>query len=198
MFESFEGVPDYPQLEQEILTFWDEFQVFNRLREQTKNGQRWEFQDGPITANNPMGVHHAWGRTYKDIFNRYHAMNGQACAGRTASIARACGSKSKSKRRSASKASPISIAFGIENFSRACRARVEKFAGVITAAIKRLGQWMDWARSYYHLRRFQHRAHLAAFSRSATKKTGWRRITASCRGARAARPPQPARKRRFL
>ncbi len=35
------------------------------------------FLDGPITANNPMGVHHAWGRTYKDMWQRYHAMNGR-------------------------------------------------------------------------------------------------------------------------
>ena len=37
---------------------------------------RWSFLDGPITANNPMGVHHAWGRTYKDAYNRYFAMTG--------------------------------------------------------------------------------------------------------------------------
>ena len=37
---------------------------------------RWSFIDGPITANNPMGVHHAWGRTYKDLYQRYHAMQG--------------------------------------------------------------------------------------------------------------------------
>src|SRR3989304_1172000 len=37
---------------------------------------RWAFLDGPITANNSMGVHHAWGRTYKDLFQRYHTMLG--------------------------------------------------------------------------------------------------------------------------
>ena len=25
-----------------------------------------------------MGVHHAWGRSLKDMYQRYHAMNGQA------------------------------------------------------------------------------------------------------------------------
>ena len=39
--------------------------------------RRWSFLDGPITANNPMGVHHAWGRTYKDLFQRYHTMLGE-------------------------------------------------------------------------------------------------------------------------
>ena len=37
---------------------------------------KWSFLDGPITANNPMGVHHAWGRTLKDLYQRYKAMTG--------------------------------------------------------------------------------------------------------------------------
>ncbi len=149
MFEPFEGVPDYPQLEQEILSFWDEFQVFNRLREQTENGERWNFQDGPITANNPMGVHHAWGRTYKDIFDRYHAMrgrrlrwqNGFDCQGLwvEVEVEKALGFSGK----------PDIERYGLANFSRACRERVEKFAGVIEAQSKRLGMWMDWPRSYF-------------------------------------------------
>ena len=77
MFQPFEGVPDYPRLEKEVLEFWETHQIFDKLREKTKNGPRWDFQDGPITANNRMGVHHAWGRTYKDIFNRFHAMRGR-------------------------------------------------------------------------------------------------------------------------
>ena len=44
--------------------------TFERLREQNAGGPRWSFIDGPITANNPMGVHHGWGRAYKDLFQR--------------------------------------------------------------------------------------------------------------------------------
>ena len=42
--------------------------------EQNRGKKKWSFIDGPITANNPMGVHHGWGRTFKDVFQRYHAM----------------------------------------------------------------------------------------------------------------------------
>src|SRR5205807_2296918 len=68
---------DFPAQERAILEFWQKHQVFETLRAQNQNGPRWSFLDGPITANNPMGVHHAWGRTYKDAFQRYHAMLGQ-------------------------------------------------------------------------------------------------------------------------
>ena len=71
-------VPDFPALEREVLAFWKQDGIFQTLRKRNENGPRWSFLDGPITANNPMGVHHAWGRSLKDMYQRYHAMNGQA------------------------------------------------------------------------------------------------------------------------
>jgi len=149
MFQPFDGVPDYPRLEEEILRFWDDAKIFEKLRAQTANGERWDFQDGPITANNPMGVHHAWGRTYKDIFNRYHAMrghrlrwqNGFDCQGLwvEVEVEKALGFKGK----------PDIINYGLENFSRACRERVERFAQVISTQSTRLGMWMEWEKSYF-------------------------------------------------
>ena len=65
-------------MEREVLRFWEEKRIFQKLREQKADGPRWSFLDGPITANNPMGVHHAWGRSLKDMYQRYNAMCGSA------------------------------------------------------------------------------------------------------------------------
>ncbi len=62
--------------EKETLAFWDREKIFDQIREKNKGKKPWSFIDGPITANNPMGVHHAWGRSYKDLFQRYYAMKG--------------------------------------------------------------------------------------------------------------------------
>ena len=78
MYRPVPKVPDFPAMEREILRFWEDRQIFQKLRAQTAEGPRWSFLDGPITANNPMGVHHAWGRSLKDMYQRYHAMNGHA------------------------------------------------------------------------------------------------------------------------
>ena len=67
---------DFIEIEHRIIDFWEKNQIFQKRRELNKGNTKWSFIDGPITANNPMGVHHAWGRTLKDIFNRYKAMNG--------------------------------------------------------------------------------------------------------------------------
>src|SRR5512138_3687811 len=68
--------PNLPELERRMLKLWEETRAFEKLRRQNRARPRWSFLDGPITANNPMGVHHAWGRTYKDVYQRYQAMTG--------------------------------------------------------------------------------------------------------------------------
>src|SRR4030042_7053244 len=65
---------NFVEIEHKILKFWEEKKIFEKLRKKIQGKRCWSFLDGPITANNPMGVHHAWGRTYKDLFQRYKAM----------------------------------------------------------------------------------------------------------------------------
>ena len=67
---------DFIQEEHNVLDFWKKNKIFDKRRLSNKGKPPWSFIDGPITANNPMGVHHAWGRTLKDIYNRYKSMKG--------------------------------------------------------------------------------------------------------------------------
>ena len=144
----FKDVPnqvDFVALEQEILTFWRETDAFNTLRRlRAGSEKRWSFLDGPITANNPMGVHHAWGRTYKDLYQRFHAMlgenqrwqNGFDCQGLwvEVNVEKELGFKSKRDIE----------AFGLAEFVRLCKMRVLEFSAVQTEQSIRLGYWMDW------------------------------------------------------
>jgi len=76
MFKGVKSTADLPKLEHRILKFWKDSGAFEKRVALNRGKKHWSFIDGPITANNPMGVHHAWGRTYKDVFQRYRAMNG--------------------------------------------------------------------------------------------------------------------------
>jgi isoleucyl-tRNA synthetase len=62
--------PDFVKMEHEILAFWEEQRCIEKLRDKNRGNKRFRFLDGPITANNPMGIHHAWGRSIKDIVLR--------------------------------------------------------------------------------------------------------------------------------
>ena len=76
----FKPVPnrvDYVALEHDVQAFWDANDLMRKyLDRNNASPKRWSFIDGPITANNPMGVHHAWGRSYKDLYQRYKTMQG--------------------------------------------------------------------------------------------------------------------------
>ncbi|MHA2249400.1 MAG: isoleucine--tRNA ligase [Candidatus Kariarchaeaceae archaeon] len=136
-------------LEKAVLQFWDEMNLHSKLMEKNKGKPTFSFFDGPITANNPMGVHHAWGRTYKDVVQRYKAMcgfdqryqNGFDTQGLWLEVEteKALGLKSKKDIED----------FGLENFVQACKDRLEKYSAVQTEQSKRLGQTMDWQNSYY-------------------------------------------------
>src|SRR5437667_3703067 len=132
MFARLPDKPDHPALEREVLAWWDDEGIFDRLRRQNGEGPKWSFMDGPITANNPMGVHHAWGRALKDLFQRYQAslgkelryQNGFDCQGLwvEVEVEKSLGLNSKRDIET----------YGLERFVRACRDRVAEYSGVQT------------------------------------------------------------------
>jgi isoleucyl-tRNA synthetase len=149
MFEALPQYPDHLTLEEEILAWWDERAVFDQLRERNRGGPTFSFMDGPITANNPMGAHHCWGRTLKDVFQRYKALrghdlryqNGFDCQGLWVEVGveRELGLNSKREIED----------YGIAEFAQRCKERVAKYAEIITDQCRRLGMWMDWDNDYY-------------------------------------------------
>src|SRR4051794_10242070 len=129
VFEPLPPVPDHPRLEEEILQWCEDEQVFDRLREQNRGNEKWSFIDGPVTANRPaLGVHTAWGRTLKDAFQRYKALrgfdqryqNGFDCQGLwiEVGVERELGLNSKREIED----------FGLEEFARRCRDVVVRSA----------------------------------------------------------------------
>jgi isoleucyl-tRNA synthetase len=148
-FNPLPPVPDHPALERAILARWEDEGTFFELRDRNRGGPRFGFMDGPITANNPMGVHHAWGRTIKDVFQRYKALrgydlryqNGFDCQGLhvEVEVEKSLGLDSKRDIEE----------YGLAEFAERCKERVAHFAGVIAEQSKRLGMWMDWDNSYF-------------------------------------------------
>ena len=142
-------VPDHPRLEEEILQWWEDEQVFQQLRDKNRGGPKFRFMDGPITANAPAGVHHGLGRTLKDVFQRYKALrghdlryqNGFDSQGLHVEVQVEKGLGLNSKREIEE--------YGIAEFARRCREFVAHFAGIQTEQSKRLGMWMDWENSYF-------------------------------------------------
>ncbi len=135
---------DFIQLEHQTLQFWDEIEAFETLRTIHKGKSPWSFIDGPITANNPMGVHHGWGRTYKDLFNRFWAMNGRELRYQNGFDCQGLWVEVEVEKEKGFKSKKDIESYGLDKFVRECKARVLKYAAVQTEQSMRLGYWMDW------------------------------------------------------
>jgi isoleucyl-tRNA synthetase len=144
IFKKVERELNFPEIEHAILKFWEDNNIFAKYKDKNKGKKKWSFQDGPITANNPMGVHHAWGRSYKDMFQRYKTMkgyeqryqNGFDCQGLwvEVEVEKELGFKSKKDIEK----------YGIDKFVQKCRDRVHKYSMVQIQSSIRIGMWMDW------------------------------------------------------
>src|SRR6187549_288030 len=129
--------------EHEMLRFWRDRRVFDKLKKQNAGNERWSFIDGPITANNPMGVHHAWGRTYKDLFQRYQTMLGKRQRYQNGFDAQGLWVEVEVEKDLGLKSKRDIEQFGIAEFVELCKQRVLTFADRITEQSIRLGYWMD-------------------------------------------------------
>jgi len=149
IFPSLPDKPDHDALERELLEVWEREGTFEKLRDLNRGGPRFGFVDGPVTANKALAVHTAWGRTLKDVFQRYKALrgfeqryqNGFDCQGLwiEVGVERELGLNSKREIEE----------YGLAEFARRCREKVIWSATELTKGSKRLGQWMDWGADYF-------------------------------------------------
>lgn len=149
IFQSLPDKPDHPALEEAVLARWEAERTFERLRERNRGGPRFSFFDGPVTANKTLGVHTAWGRTLKDVFQRYKALrghdqryqNGFDCQGLWIEVGVEHELGLNSKREIEE--------YGLDRFARKCREAVVRSAQDLWKGSIRLGMWMDWGRDYF-------------------------------------------------
>src|SRR3989339_599157 len=157
MFKPVDPNINFPEMEKKWLAHWYKTGVVKKyLTKNNKSDIYFSFLDGPITANNPMGVHHAWGRTYKDLWPKFHNLlgykqrfqNGFDCQGLwvEVEVEKELGLRSKKDIEN--------LVLGDKNasiakFVQLCKDRVHKFAAIQTQQSQRLGYFMDWENSYF-------------------------------------------------
>jgi isoleucyl-tRNA synthetase len=141
---------DFPQLEKDLLEHWYHSGIIDKyLQKNANSSKKFSFLDGPITANNPMGVHHAWGRTYKDLWLRYHTMKGDACRYQNGFDCQGLWVEVEVEKELGFKSKKDIETYGVANFVNKCKDRVKKYSSIQTDQSKRLGYFMDWDHSYF-------------------------------------------------
>lgn len=148
MFQPVSSQPNFPQLEEAILEFWEKDRVFEKSVDQRKNGPRFTLYEGPPTANGRPGVHHVISRVFKDVIPRYRAMKGYytpRIAGWDThglpvelEVEKELGFTSKKDIED----------YGIDRFTARCRESVFRYLKDWNALTKRIGFWIDLDHPY--------------------------------------------------
>lgn len=151
-FKKVEAKVDFPKLERKVFRDWEKKRILKKyLGKNAKAKEKFGFLDGPITANNPMGVHHAWGRSYKDLFQRYKNMRGFRQRFQNGFDAQGLWVEVEVEKELGFKSKKDIEKYGIGKFVKRCKERVFKYAKIQTEQSKRLGYFMDWGNDYYTL-----------------------------------------------
>ena len=150
MFGPVNSRVDFAAMERDTLDWWNENSIPLKYRLRNRESERtYSFIDGPITANNPMGVHHAWGRSYKDLFLRFRNMQGYRQRFQNGFDGQGLWIEVEVEKELGFTSKRDIEGFGVGKFVEMCKARVDRFADIISEQSKRLGYWMDWDNSYH-------------------------------------------------
>jgi isoleucyl-tRNA synthetase len=147
-FPELPAFPDLPAIEHELITRWQEGDVFERSLKQTAGGPQWNFYEGPPTANGMPGVHHVEARVFKDLFLRFKTMQGcyvprragWDCHGLPVEVAveKELGLASKRDIEE----------YGIAAFNERCRESVLRHVDAFEELSQRMGYWLDFSGAY--------------------------------------------------
>ena len=76
MFKQVGSRVSFPQMEEQVLGFWKDRDVFKKSVSQRAGAPQFTLYEGPPTANGRPGIHHVLARVFKDLIPRYKTMKG--------------------------------------------------------------------------------------------------------------------------
>lgn len=141
----------YPQLEQEVLKFWQSNKIFEKSITTRDEDKSWTFYEGPPTANGKPGIHHVMARTLKDLVCRYKTLQGFRVNRKAGwdthglpveiEVEKALGIKHKSE----------VLDYGVEKYNQKCRESVFTYLDLWEKMTTRMGYWIDLKSAYITL-----------------------------------------------
>ncbi len=154
MFKQLDRHPDFKEIEERISQLWKERDILNKyLHRNDVAEKRFSFLDGPITANNPMGVHHGWGRTLKDLYQRFYNMRGFKQRFQNGFDNQGLWVEVEVEKKLGFTNKKDIEEYGIGKFVEKCKKHTRHFAEVQIEQSKKLGYFMDWGNDYYTMSR---------------------------------------------
>lgn len=148
MFKPTGGQPDFPAMEQEILEFWENNQIFQKSQENRKDAPEYVFYDGPPFATGMPHYGHLLAGTIKDVVPRYQTMRGKFVPRTFGWDCHGLPVENEMEKELKLTSKKDIEAFGIDNFNEACRGIVLRYTKEWEEVVKRMGRWVDFEGGY--------------------------------------------------
>lgn len=139
---------NWPQIEAEILAFWEQESVFQQSVDQRIDAPSFTFFEGPPSANGMPGIHHVMARAIKDIFCRYKTQQGFRVARKGGWDTHGLPIELQVEKRLGIKKEDIGTKISMEDYNKECRADVLMFKDRWDELTKQIGYWVDLDNPY--------------------------------------------------
>ncbi len=154
MYKSVDPKVDFPALEEEILKFWEDNDIFKKSisqREKINSGSaadEYVFYDGPPFATGLPHFGHFVPGTIKDIIPRYQTMKGKKVERRFGWDCHGLPVENLIEKELGLNSKTDIEKFGVAEFNEACRSSVLRYVSEWRRIVTRLGRWVDFDNDY--------------------------------------------------
>jgi len=148
-YEPVDPKVQFPALEEQILSWWRESDIFARPLALRADAPVWRFYEGPPTANGLPGIHHVEPRTFKDVYPRYKTMTGHLVPRKGGWDCHGLPVEIEVEKEIGTTGKRDIEAFGVAAFNERCRASVQRYVGEFERLTERIGFWIDMSDAYW-------------------------------------------------
>jgi len=148
VFKAVSSKVDFPKLEEEVLRFWKERDIFRKSVDSREGRPLFSFYEGPPTANGSPGIHHVLARVFKDVIPRYRTMKGFHVPRKGGWDTHGLPVEIEVEKELGFSGKPDIERYGVDRFNARCRESVFRYVKEWEVLTDRIGFWIDMTDAY--------------------------------------------------
>ncbi|HPM71856.1 MAG TPA: isoleucine--tRNA ligase [Spirochaetales bacterium] len=148
MYEPVDPKASFPSMEESVLAFWNDRDVFKRSISERDGSPEYVFYDGPPFATGLPHFGHFVPGTIKDVIPRYKTMKGFKVERRFGWDCHGLPVENLIEKELGLDSKTDIERFGVANFNEACRASVQRYVKEWRTIMTRAGRWVDFDNDY--------------------------------------------------